>query len=262
MKNNVFNIPLKIQNSPVENITAESINCQGSRPYQEDSFGFSPADKKAVEKYGFMAVLGDGMGGLSDGAHASSTFVSSMLEMHSSRDMSLPVHIFLKQAFKTINGQYIASGAQGGTTGAAVLCLSSGIYWCSLGDSRIYLFRNGILTALSEDTDHLNSLLCRVIKGDMTVETALADPRKDSLRQYIGFRGDISPDGNIRPLIPEKGDRLLICSDGVYNAVSGEVLCGAMSVPTGETAEKLEETVLAGGFANQDNFTALILSFG
>lgn len=261
MMNNEFIIPLKIQNTTVLKITAESISCRGTRPYQEDSFGFSSAEKKAVEKYGFSAVLGDGMGGLSDGALASGSFVSSMLEMHRSRDRSLPAHIFLKQAFQAINRQFIASGAKGGTTAAAVLCLEAGIYWCSLGDSRIYLFRNGILTALSEDTDHLNSLLCGVIKGNMTVKQAFSDPKKDSLEQYIGYRGNISPDGNIRPLIPQKNDRLLICSDGVYNALNEGRLCEAMSYRWGETAEKLGKMVTAAGFTNQDNFTALILNF-
>ena len=245
----------------MENIIAESVRCQGSRPYQEDSFGFSSEHKNAVEKYGFAAVLGDGMGGLADGAQASRNFVSSMLEMHRSRDLQLPAHIFLKQSLRTINGQYTSSGAKGGTTAVTVLCLETGIYWCTLGDSRVYLFRNGILTALSEDTDHLNTLLCGVIRGTLTVSEALADPKKDSLEQYIGYRGNISPDGNIRPLIPEKGDRLLICSDGVYNAVNGEGICSAMSAPIGETAERLKEMVLAAELANQDNFTALILSF-
>ncbi|MBP0958148.1 MAG: serine/threonine-protein phosphatase [Oscillospiraceae bacterium] len=261
MENNNFFVHLNIQNSSIEKIMVESISCQGTRPYQEDSFGFSSPDKNAVEKYGFSAVLGDGMGGLSDGSLASGSFVSSMLEMHRSWDRSQPAHIFLKQAFRTINERFTASGAKGGTTAAAVLCLASGIYWCSLGDSRIYLFRNGILTALSEDTDHLNSLLCSVINGKITVEQAFSNPKKDSLERYIGYRGDISPDGNIRPLIPLKDDRLLICSDGVYNALSNKGICSVMSAPSGKRAEKLKEMVLGGGFANQDNFTALILCF-
>lgn len=260
--NSEFIIPLKIHNSAVEKITVGSISNKGARPYQEDSFGFSPVDKKSVSEYGFLSVLGDGMGGLSDGGFASDCFVTAMLEMHRSRNRSVPAHIHLKRSFREINERLIASGTQGGTTAAAVLCLSSGIYWCTLGDSRIYLFRNGIPTALNEDTDYLNRLLDDVIKGNLSLDQALSDPKRDSLEQYIGFKGDIFPDGNFRPLIPQKNDRLLLCSDGVYNALSGSELCKAMEYPPGEAAEKLEEAVLSKGFSDQDNFTAVILCFG
>lgn len=255
-------IPLKIQNSPVEKITVGSICNKGARPYQEDSFGFSLIDKKTVSEYGFSAVLGDGMGGLSGGSFASDSFVTAMLELHCSRNISVPAHIHLKRSIREINERLIASGTQGGTTAVAAMCLTSGVYWCTLGDSRIYLFRNGIPTALSEDTDYLNRLLDDVIKGNLSINQALSDPKKDSLEQYIGFKGDIFPDGNIRPLIPQKNDRLLLCSDGVYNALSSSELCKAMEYPPGEAAKKLEEMVLSKGFCDQDNFTAVILCFG
>ena len=64
-----------------------------------------------------------------------------------------------------------------------------------------------------------------------------------------------------KPLIPEKNDKLLMCSDGVYNALSSDELSEALSYPAGEAAVKIENLVISKGYSNQDNFTAVVLEF-
>lgn len=256
-----FFVRMKFEGSDVRKIAFGSISNQGARNYQEDSFGFSSFEKESVKNYGFTAVVADGMGGLSGGDRVSSHVVSSMLELQKSRNVTMPVNIHLAQSLRAINNSVLASGIKGGSTAVVVMCLSSGVYWCTAGDSRVYLFRGGRLTALNEDSDYFNNLIEQVISGDMTYEEAGENSKKDALAQYIGYKGGISPDGNAKPFIPRKNDKLLLCSDGVYNALTAGEIIESLSFNAEEAANVIENRVLAKAYANQDNFTAVVLEF-
>lgn len=261
MRSSKFFIPMKFAGSEVRKIAFGSISNQGARNYQEDSFGFSSFEKESVKKYGFTAVVADGMGGLSGGDRISAYVVSAMLELQKSRNASVPVHIHLAQSLRMINSNVLSSGIRGGSTAVVVMCLPGGVHWCTAGDSRAYLFRDGRLTALNEDSDYMNDLIEQVIAGEMTYEEAGEDTKKDALAQYVGYKGGITPDGNSKPFVPQKNDKLLLCSDGVYNALTAEELMESLSFEASEAAQIIENRVLAKGYSNQDNFTAVVLEF-
>lgn len=256
-----FFIPMKFAGSEARKIAFGSISNQGARKYQEDSFGFSSIEKEDIENYGFTAIVADGMGGLSEGGRVSGYVVSAVLEMQKKRSPSIPVHIHLSQALQAANSGVLESGIKGGSTAATVMCLPEGVHWCTVGDSRVYLFRGGTLTALNEDSDYLNSLIERVISGDISYSEADGNSKKDALAQYIGFKGEITPDGNSKPFVPQKNDKLLVCSDGVYNALSAEELSETLTGNAARAAQLIEKRVLAKGYSNQDNFTAIVLEF-
>lgn len=252
---------MKFADSDVRKIAFGSISNQGARNYQEDSFGFSSIKKEDVKSCGFTAVVADGMGGLSGGDRISAYVVSAMLEMQKSRNPSVPVHIHLARSLQMINSGVLASGIRGGSTAVVVMCLPCGIFWCTAGDSRVYLFSGGKLTALNEDSDYMSELIEQVISGEMTYEEAGENTKKDALAQYVGYKGGISPDGNSKPFVPQKGDKLLLCSDGVYNALTAEELSESLTLEASEAAQIIENRVLAKGYSNQDNFTAIVLEF-
>lgn len=261
MSRSKFFVRIKFAGSDVRKVAFGSISNRGARNYQEDSFGFSSIEKENVKKNGFTAVVADGMGGLSGGDRISAYVVSAMLEMQMRRNADLPVHIHLANSLKTINDGVLSSGIKGGSTAAAVTCLPNGVYWCTAGDSRVYLFRDGRLTALNEDSDYMNDLIEQVISGDMTFAEANENAKKDALAGYIGYKGGISPDGNPKPFVPQINDKLLICTDGVYNALTEEELTESLSFEASEAAQVIENRVLAKGYSNQDNFTAVVLEF-
>lgn len=261
MKRNSAYIRMKFAGKNVSKIAFGCINNQGARNYQEDSFGFSSVEPAEIKRQGFTAIVADGMGGLSGGAQISGYVVSAMLEMQKNRDPDIPVNFHLAQSLRMINNSVLTSGMKGGTTCAAVLCLPSGIYWCTVGDSRIYLARGGGLTVLNEDTDYLNRLIESVIIGEMLYEDAKSDEKKDALAQYIGYKGGIIPDVNTKPFVPRNNDKILICSDGVYNALPAAELLSALESPASEAARLIEEKVLSKGYPDQDNFTAIVLEF-
>lgn len=261
MKRNSAYIRMKFASSDVKKIAFGCINNQGARNYQEDSFGFSSVEPAEIKRQGFTAIVADGMGGLSGGAQISGYFVSAMLEMQKNRDPNVPVNIHLAQSIRMINTSVLTSGMKGGTTAAIVMCVPAGIYWCTAGDSRVYLARGGNLTALNEDTDYLNRLIEQVISGELTYEDAGSDPKKDALAQYIGYKGGINPDVNAKPFTPQNKDKILICSDGVYNALPAAELTEALANPASAAAEIIETRVLSKGYPDQDNFTAIVLEF-
>ncbi len=252
----------KIDGSDIKRIAVGNCQSQGARPYQEDSFGSTPIKSSYIKKHGFLAIVADGMGGLSGGAAVSSCTVNSMLGVTLDSNSAEDVRARLTYAMQSINSGIVESGSVGGSTAVAAAIVRKGVFWCSVGDSRLYLYRNGVLHQLTEDLDHMNLLLEDVIKGRMSYGKADKDPKRDALEQYIGYRkGMISPDANLKPLIPRKGDRLLLCSDGVYNAMPKEELACAVSLHAQEAADDILLRVAAKNYSNQDNFTSMVLEF-
>lgn len=256
---NNYSVHMKIADGAVKEISIGNSQHRGARDYQEDSFGYTKLENAAQD--GFVAVVADGMGGMSAGDKVSSYTVSSMLEMRIDAADTTPVHTRFKQMLSAINARIATSGLGGGCTVAAVFCTADGIYWCSLGDSRIYILREGMLFQVSEDTDSQNMLLDDVIKGTLTYDEVQENDTKDSLAQYIGCGRELNPDVNIRPLIPMSGDSILICSDGVYNALTVGEMSRALQNPAQEAADLLLQKILEKGYSNQDNCTAVVLQF-
>lgn len=254
-----FSVKLHISCSNVREISIGNAQNRGARDYQEDSFGYTPLNKAATD--GFTAVVADGMGGLSAGDQVSAYTVSSIIGMGKRMKGMEPVHEKFRQIVSEINKQVVLGGSGGGCTVAAVFCRKDGVYWCSVGDSRIYILRNGMLFQLSEDGDHQNQLLDEVIDEILDFEEMMQNEKKDSLAQYIGSKNEPEPDVNIRPLVPESGDKILICSDGVYNALTVEEMSRALSAPAQNAADELMSLILGKNYSNQDNNTAIVLEF-
>ena len=232
------------------NVAVGCVQHQGAREQQEDSVGFTPVNGDPMD--GFLAVVADGMGGMASGAFVSGWTVRRMLEAEIGRSGEAPEKQ-LCEAARRISGEIAAGGSRGGSTMAAVYLDSAGVHICSVGDSRVYMQRGGVLTRLTEDGDYMSTLLDRVIGGE--------DPERDSLTQFMGGGVNIQPDATRAPIRPESGDRLLICSDGVYNAVNEQTLLQSLTLSAAAAAEDILGRVLAKGYANQDNLTAAVLEF-
>lgn len=245
---------VSVEGSDVKSITISCTQNMGRRSYQEDSVTFCGL------KNGAAAVIADGMGGLKDGKLLSSYVTEKMLEGIKAFSADVPINQQFSSLIDEIN--VYAAGSGSGSTVCAVYCCSKGIFWCSVGDSRIYLIRKGKICRITEDGDYFNMLLELVIKGSLSLESADSDPQRDYLFQYIGADKRLSPDCSVRPLIPEAGDSLLICSDGVYNSVSDEELAKIVSDGIPSPAGRIVELVMSKNISDQDNLTALVMGFG
>lgn len=105
---------------------------------------------------------------------------------------------------------------KGMATTAAVVYTRGGIaYIANVGDSRVYLFRNGELVQLTEDHTYVNTLLNA---GIISEEQAAMDSRKNVITKALGAEETVEPDFFQVDITPE--DIFLLCTDGLYDEVS------------------------------------------
>jgi protein phosphatase len=135
------------------------------------------------------------------------------------------------------------------------------LFWACVGDSRIYLFRNGYLYQLNEDHDYKNKLLKEYIDGFGTLDAAFSDPQRDSLTSYIGNPDMPFIDTNKLSFSLQKGDKVMLCSDGIYNSVSNFELIKRLKDDPQLASERIAQDVLDKKISTQDNLTVMIINF-
>lgn len=234
----------------------------GDREYQQDH----AAVDEDLPGQGCMAVLCDGMGGMENGGEASLLCVRSF-----ARDcrvyMEDPVEFLRREAAKLNeqvqnlrdkNGEHLRSG----TTLVAVLNVQGRIYWLNVGDSRIYLWRDGKLYPLTVDHNYSLQIKEEIERGEMTIEAANQESRQEALISYIGIHdlSRIDVGGNYPQ---QAGDIYMLCSDGVNKAITDEEIAAYFAERhdrhAGELARGLVQYVLEHKNAKQDNTTVAIM---
>ncbi len=154
-------------------------------------------------------------------------------------------------------GQFITSG----TTLVGVVILKNKAFWISVGDSRIFLFRNEKLEALN--VEHNYKYLKEIKKEDKKFQPS-EQIRDDALISYMGKGGLEYIDYNQYPYELESGDCFLLVSDGITKTLSEdtlqEILCfNQYSVE--RMKEKILEKVRDSAKKHQDNATVVILKY-
>jgi serine/threonine protein phosphatase PrpC len=208
---------------------------------------------------GALLTLSDGMGGHAAGEVASSTVISSVSATLQA-DTQAPAEQRLEAAVRRANADVIEAaqikGRHGmGATLTAVLVDRSTAYVAEVGDSRAYLLRTGQLKQLTRDQSLVQML---VDQGLMRPEEAENSPRKNILLQAMGSVEEVH--AAIGQVELRRGDRLLICSDGISNAVShAELLDILTSNGPSRACEQLVQ--LANDRGGEDNLTAVVAQF-
>ena len=217
------------------------------------------------QKNQLLALLADGMGGHQAGDIASRQAVEEIgiaWEATTIDDSEKAVQWFLQhiqqtnqRIFEKGQSQPTLSGM--GTTLEVVTILDNHLALAHVGDSRIYLFREQRLIALTEDHSLVNALLK---SGEITQEMAENHPRKNIITRSLGMPGSLEVDVAIHKI--EDHDQLLLCSDGLTNMVSepkiAQILLEAASLQ--DASQRLiEEANAKGGL---DNITVLLIDVG
>lgn len=124
-----------------------------------------------------------------------------------------------------------------------------------MGDSRAYLLRGGELTRLTED----HSAAAELTRSAPDLDRALLaeSPLAHVLTRCLGKDTEATPD--IRPITIEKGDRLLLCCDGLTDMVPDARVEGILSgsAPPEECCRRLIEAANKAG--GKDNITVLVV---
>lgn len=139
-----------------------------------------------------------------------------------------------------------------GTTLEVCLIYNNKVYLGHVGDSRIYRIRKEVIRKLTKDHSYVQQL---VEDGKITREEATNHPKKNMLTKALGCTPYVEPD--IRARNVEKGDIIIMCSDGLTNMVTEQEIFEAVK----ENAEKAPEVLVqkannAGGY---DNITVVTI---
>ena len=209
------------------------------------------------ERDDLTAVVCDGMGGSEKGEKASLIAVNTVAQ-YDENEKKIDFLSIIQSANDKICKEIKAQGQSMGTTFTGIHIKDGKITVVNVGDSRVYRLREGKLEQLSED----HSIVQRMIKmGLLTKEEAQNHPQKHCITQYLGIQEE---DMVIEPQLEtdmaiEKGDRYLLCSDGLTDMVSDAeiemILRKEKSVE--EAVEELLNTALEHG--GVDNVTVILI---
>jgi PPM family protein phosphatase len=228
------------------------------RSGNEDNF-FAEADERRG-----VFIVADGMGGHAAGEVASEMAVQivsrTLLPLASSRDANARAAVVkaLKDANRAIYERMLAEvDKQGmGTTASVMVLTDEGYLLGQIGDSRVYLLRDGALTQLTKDHSYVQE---QVDAGLLTPEQARYHPYSNVITRCVGASDEVEADlyeGEARP-----GDVFLLASDGLTGMVDDrrlQQLLLARSGPGRIVDSLIAEANNRGGL---DNITAIVIQF-
>lgn len=253
---------LSLTEKPVETVQIGKLHEQGERSGQQDCFGVS--DESLMQTHGLLAVVADGMGGLSDGDKVSTAAVETILDnffLYQGKCTPEQQLLMLAQyAVESVNKLLGPDGfSKSGSTLVMGLLRESAFSFLSVGDSRICLYRHGILMQLNREHIYKNKLALDAVNGEIALPDVYSDTRGSGLISFLGMEVLQYIDFPAEPVRLIAGDKLLLMSDGVYNALDNDELGGCLEAAPEEAAEQIRKAIQEKGYTNQDNYTAVII---
>lgn len=248
---------------PIPGISLGKIHDIGRRDYQQDSFG----QTAVLRNTGILAVLADGMGGLSGGERVSQKIVMEALTFGSTLQANqVPTALpgMVAGINRAVNQMLGPKGLYtSGSTVVSALITGNALRWISVGDSRIYLYRDGQISQLSRDHDLLQDWMPDILEGKRSMAESLRDPNGRKLTSFIGMGELRHVDYNRTPIPLLPGDRVLLMSDGVYGTVSDAEMaailrdCGSVQL----AASHIGQRIMGAALPYQDNYTLIVLGY-
>jgi protein phosphatase len=194
------------------------------RELNEDSGRFTlPDDPQALRGKGRLFVVADGMGGHSGGEVASQIAVKVITQVYY-EDESDP-QTALQNAFREANRQiYEVSQTDEnlkgmGTTCTALVLRDGSALSAHVGDSRLYLIRDGHIYLMTEDH---SAVMEMVKRGWISLSDARHHPDKNVILRAMGSHPEVEVTTWQEPFPLREGDQFLLCSDGLYDLVEDE----------------------------------------
>ena len=211
-----------------------------------------------------LFAVADGMGGHAGGDVASAIALKRIIETDQQFASPHDAQFALRSALLAANAQMAETVFEHpeltgmGTTVSAILRSNGSIVIAHIGDSRIYLFRDGELKQITADHTFVQRL---VDSGRITAEEAAVHPRRSVLMRVLGDV-DSSPEIDTTVLETKPGDRWLLCSDGLSSYVTDERIHAALETnPVAkDAADRLIKESLDQGAP--DNVTVVVVDIG
>ena len=231
------------------------------RELNEDSGTYiQPDDPELLRSKGLLIVVADGMGGHSAGEVASRLAVDVVTRAYY-EDGGDP-RSALEKAFHEANHEIHMAAEKDatkngmGTTCTALVLQNGTAISAHVGDSRLYLVREGSIYLMTED----HSAVMEMVKaGLITLEQARHHPEKNVILRAMGSHSEVEVTTWQEPFPVRAGDRFLLCSDGLYDLVEDDEIKRIVMLSAPQTAcESL--IALAKERGGHDNITVGIVS--
>jgi PPM family protein phosphatase len=213
-----------------------------------------------------LAIVADGMGGHRAGDVASEMTIQHLKVLW---ETSALIHTaeeaeqWLQESVLQVNQEIFQHSLNNtecegmGTTIVASICTNLFATVVNIGDSRCYLLNETGFKQLTEDHSLVNEL---VRSGQISKEDAEHHPRKNVLLRALGTEESVEMD--IKTIIYEEGDVLLLCSDGLSNKVSQEEMESILTDNNMSLEDKATEFIKrANQYGGEDNITLAIVEY-
>lgn len=218
------------------------------------------ADDQVIREKGYLLLVADGMGGHQAGEVASRMASEIISQEYFNKEKNGGIEKSLRRAFLAANQQIYHSASTHkeqhgmGTTCTALVVTEQLIHFGHVGDSRAYLWKKSGIHRITEDHTYVMEL---VRSGEITREQAETHPKRNILTNAMGTKPEVKVDTGKFPLPFETGDRLLLCSDGLYDYLNdAEIAQWLSGFEIAEAAERMiQEAKNRGG---HDNITIVL----
>ena len=235
----------------------------GARKDQQDSYGMT--DPALYGQQGVMAIVADGMGGLANGKAVSSALVNTflggfrgVLNYDKPQDQLMDLTITANQRIN----QMLAGAERSGSTLLAVIVRDGRMHFLTVGDSRIYLYRSGALLQLNREHIYQEELAVKAVNRQVHMSQVTEDRQAHSLTSFVGIGNLPHMDRNYEGIRLVEGDRIMLCSDGVFGTLTQEQMEYALSAEdVKESARLMRDMIVEINKPYQDNNTGLILEY-
>lgn len=221
-----------------------------------------PTTSEELRKRGLLAVVCDGMGGHEAGEIASRLAVETIVRRFEGGELDGDPVAQLPRAVQAANRAIFDVAEQNaklkgmGTTCTALLVRGGMAYGAHVGDSRIYLIRDGEIFLMTEDHSAVMELVRR---GVLSREEARHHPDKNVISRALGSHRDVDATGWPQPFALRPDDRFLLCTDGLYDLVDeATILATARDVHPQVGCDRL--VTLARNAGGHDNISVAILA--
>jgi len=218
----------------------------------------TPREESHSHPGGRLLVVADGMGGHRGGATASRIAGETVKAQYLGSEED-DIAAALRDALARANARIFTEAQANpdlrgmGTTTSALVVRNNNAWFAHVGDSRIYLIRDGAIKQLTED----HSLVASMVReGLLTSSEAENHPRRNVLQRSMGVGEDVEIDIS-DPLPVQEGDIFVLCSDGLHGLVKEpELLEIATTLPLEAAANEYVRRALDRGAP--DNVTVIV----
>jgi serine/threonine protein phosphatase PrpC len=234
------------------------ISRKGGREKNEDRMGY------CYTRDAGLFALADGMGGHPEGEVAAQLALQTLaaaFQREAKPALKNPIR-FLQEAILAGHHALLRYATEKGmvdsprTTVVACILQGNAAYWAHCGDSRLYLVRGGKLMARTRDHSYteLQETLAHVVPMDARFNRSV-------LFTCLGSPGKPVVD-TAGPITLQGGDRIVVCSDGLWSSLVDEQIVEILSArQLADAVPEMVEQALRNGGSHSDNVTALAVEW-